>query len=308
MTMFDTSSLGVPDAGLFDREAERSHTLPAEWYYDDAVFKAEREAIFFKSWIYQCHESDLPEPGDYTAGAVTDQGVILIRGEDGAIRGFYNVCSHRAHPLLAGQGRTKLIVCPYHQWTYATDGTFRGARGRETLSDWCPENADLKPVRVETIGGLIFVNLDQAAIPLAEQIGRFEADMRECCPRLDELVKVERYERQVAANWKTVIDNNHECYHCAVNHKSLMELVDYRDKAVWSDDGITFSHRVEKKTLDNGAYRVDGSNLEQESLFGYIWPTLIPLFFPGSASLALFQVVPAEAAVNDVEIAHRSPA
>ena len=229
------------DAGRFDPEsAENSWTLPADWYHRPDVYAREREAIFYRTWWYQCHVSDLPNPGDYYCGSIDDQNIFIIHGGDGEFRAFYNVCSHRAHPLLEGQGNCKLIVCPYHQWSYQSDGCFRGARGRESLKDWVPDNADLKPVALENYGGLLFVNLAPDATPLREQAASFLRDMYDVCPRLDELVRVERREFEVAANWKTLIDNNHECYHCAVNHKSLMELVDYRNKAVWSNDRITF--------------------------------------------------------------------
>jgi len=145
---------------------------------------------------------------------------------------------------------------------------------------------------VEVFAGFVFVNLDAGAVALARQCGKFLDDIRRCCPRIDELRPRRRIERVVAANWKTLIDNNHECYHCAANHKSLMKLVDYRNQALWSDDGITFSHEVKRKQLDNPAYALDPARLEQDSLFGYIWPTLIPLWFPGSASAVLFQVIP----------------
>jgi choline monooxygenase len=136
------------------------------------------------------------------------------------------------------------------------------------------------------------VNLDRDAVPLIEQAPKFLEDMRKNCPRLDDLVLAERYELDVAANWKTVIDNNHECYHCDANHKTLMELVDYDRKATWSDNGITFSHEVERKMLDNGAYELKSEEVEQDALFGFIWPTVIPLMYPGSPSLAMFQVIP----------------
>ncbi len=280
------------DAGRFNAWAEDSFTLPARWYYDPEIYRLEHEAIFYRTWWYQCHVSDMPNSGDYYTGAVMDQDLFLIRGQDGEIRAFYNVCSHRAHPLLGGEGNTKLIVCPYHQWCYQKDGKFRGARGRETLKDWIPDNADLKEIRVESYGGFLFVNLDPDAAPLAAQAPQLLQDMYECCPGLDDLKRAARYEREVAANWKTVIDNNHECYHCAVNHKSLMELVDYESKAIWSQDGITFSHAVERKNLENSAYKVEADGSEQPSLFAYIWPTTIPLWFPGTASTAMFQVIP----------------
>ena len=275
---------GPLDAGLFDPASpERSWTLPADWYFDPDIYRKEHAAIFHKSWWYQGHVADLPNPGDYLTGSVVDQEIFIIRGQDGELRAFYNVCSHRAHPLLEGQGNTRLIVCPYHQWCYQADGCFRGARGRDTLKAWIPENADLKPIRLEVYAGFLFVNLDPDARPMTELAGKLLKDIYAAIPRQNDLVRVVRRERDVAANWKTVIDNNHECYHCAVNHKSLMELVDYDNKAVWSDDGITFTHTVEKKSLDNSAYKLDAATVEQDALFGFIFPNLVPLWFPGPA-------------------------
>ncbi|MGI9405923.1 MAG: aromatic ring-hydroxylating oxygenase subunit alpha, partial [Hyphomicrobiaceae bacterium] len=142
------------DAGKFDPgSAENSWTLPSAWYFDPGIYACEHEAIFYKTWWYQGHVSQVPDPGDYLCGTVADQDVFIVRGDDGELRAFYNVCSHRAHPLLEGHGNTKLIVCPYHQWCYQSDGCFRGARGRESLREWVPENADLKPVRLENYGG-----------------------------------------------------------------------------------------------------------------------------------------------------------
>ena len=278
--------------GLFNDTPEDSWTLPASWYYDPAVFEAEKEAIFFRNWIYQCHISEVSKPGDYYVGGVLDQSVVIMRDNEGNLNAFYNVCSHRAHPLLKGQGNTRLIVCPYHQWCYQRNGKFQGARGRDALENWIPDNADLKPVRIENYGGFLFINLDPDAKSLKEQASVFLKDMYEACPRLDDLVLAERYELDVPANWKTIIDNNHECYHCKVNHKSLMELVDYDNKAVWSDDGISFSHKVERGDLDNSAYSLMSNKIEQDALFGFIWPTLIPLMYPGSPSLAMFQIIP----------------
>lgn len=227
-----TGGLSPLDAERFNPEdAAASWTLPSHWYHEPEIYRREHEAIFYRSWWYLCHVSDLPNPGDYHCGSVADQGVFVIRDRDGALRAFYNVCSHRAHPLLQGQGNKHLIVCPYHQWRYGSDGSFRGARGSDAMRNWDPESANLKPVRIESYAGFIFVNLDPDAEALAAQAPQFLRDMYACCPRLDELVHVERRDFDVAANWKTLVDNNHECYHCAANHKSLMQLVDYETRA-----------------------------------------------------------------------------
>lgn len=277
--------------GGFADRAEDSWTLPSNWYFDPVVHDLEREAIFYRTWHYQCHASDVATPGDYHVGRIADQSVFIVRDTEGALKAFYNVCSHRAHPLLEGTGNCRAIICPYHQWTYGVDGSFRGARGRTTLADWIPENADLKSVRVESFAGLVFANLDTEALPLGDQTGGFLDDLTSAAAKIDDLVRVESYEVSVAANWKTILDNNHECYHCSVNHPTLMKIVDYDSKARWSDDGITFTHGVERMLVDNGAYDI-GATLEQEAMFGYIWPTTVPLVFPGSPSLFIFHLIP----------------
>ncbi len=194
------------DAGGFDVSAEHSTTLPSSWYRDPAIWRLEHEAIFYRSWWYLGHVSDLPRRGDYLTGRIADQNVLVIRGHDGVLRAFHNVCSHRAHPLLEGCGNTAFITCPYHQWTYDANGRFRNGRGCEPLREWTDANADLKPVRLEDYGGFLFVNLDAGAIPLIDQAGRFLENMRRACPRLPDLVRACRWEVDVAANWKTVID------------------------------------------------------------------------------------------------------
>ncbi len=278
------------DPGRFAERAEESCTLPVSWYRDPEIWRLEHRAIFYRTWCYLGHLSDLPKKGDYITGEVADQNVLVIRGQDGVVRAFHNVCSHRAHPLLEGCGNRKLITCPYHQWCYGTDGKFRQARGRGGQENWFADEADLRPVRLEEYGGFLFVNMDDDAATLVEQAPKFLEDMKETCPRLPDLVCAHRFERDVAANWKTIIDNNHECYHCDVNHRSLTALIDYSGKAQWSDDGITFSHRVLRNALDNSAYALKPEEIAQKSLFGFIFPNLIPLMFPGSPSLIMFQI------------------
>jgi choline monooxygenase len=290
-TLDRSPAAGFPIGGFRD-DAARSTTLPSDWYYDPAVFAREKEAIFFRTWSYQCHVSDLPNPGDYYVGEVVDQSIFLIRDQTGDLLGFYNVCSHRAHPLLTGTGSTRGIVCPYHQWCYETNGRFRAARAFKAIKDFARPDADLKPIRVETLGGLVFVNLDPDAPSLLAGAGDLLNDLRERNSQFDQMVRAHRYEIDVAANWKTIVDNNHECYHCDANHKSLLELVAYKATAKWKDCGITFCHTVDRGEKNNAAYTMDSAAIEQDATFGYIWPTTIPLMFPGSFSLVLFHVMP----------------
>ena len=154
------------------------------------------------------------------------------------------------------------------------------------------DNSANHSISVEALAGFVFVNLDPTAQTLATLTGNFVKDIYQCCPQIDQLVPTRRIERNIKANWKTLVDNNHECYHCALNHKSLMKLVDYENQADWRDDGITFTHTVKRKQMDNPAYHLNPDEIKQDSLFGYIWPNLIPLWFPGSPGAVLFQIIP----------------
>ena len=109
-------------------DAGRSYTIPARYYTDPDIFEQEKEAIFARTWHYIGHESHVRDPGDYLTLQIADESVFVMRGGDGRLRGFFNVCRHRAHRLLSGAGNTATIVCPYHAWSYHCDGRLRHAR------------------------------------------------------------------------------------------------------------------------------------------------------------------------------------
>jgi len=100
------------DLGRFDGDPEKSYTIPKGYYTDPAIYAREKEAIFFKSWNYACHVSQVAGNGDYLTVQVADQNIVVMRGDDGILRAFYNVCSHRAHELLTGCGHAKMVTCP----------------------------------------------------------------------------------------------------------------------------------------------------------------------------------------------------
>lgn len=310
-TYHQTEPLKYPELGLFRTDPEESYTLPASWYTDPAMLAREKAAIFYQNWWYFCATGDLATPGAYVADRVVDQEVFVIRGADDRLRGFYNVCSHRAHPLLDGSGRVRSIVCPYHQWRYGLNGAFLTARGRDRLPAAACDQAHLKEIHVESVGPMVFVNLAPQPRPLAEMAAQLIADMRDACPRFDQLVRVERHEREVAANWKAIVDNNHECYHCDVNHRSLTTQIDFNGTYEWTDSEWTFSHRVKSRQHNGAAYPVAAGGQEQEALFAFLWPNLIPLFWPGTANLAVFQVIPREQERSverwDFYLAHPEP-
>ena len=160
------------------------------------------------------------------AARVQDRGIVAVRGADGALRAFYNVCKHRGHEVLAGAGRTRQITCPYHGWVYALDGRLHRARYSERIEHFDASAIFLTPVQVEVFCHLVFVNLDGGAPPLAEQAEGLAREVMGYAPDLAALTFAHRLTYTVRANWKAVVDNFLECYHCPVAHRDFVTLVE----------------------------------------------------------------------------------
>ena len=152
----DRQSLG----DLFDESPNRSYSLPARAYIQPGYLSVEQHEIFYKSWQYICHIEQLLNPGDYVAFKIQDRPIIALRDRDGELRAFYNVCRHRGHELLSGEGNVKTIVCPYHAWCYDLKGGLFSARYAESIENFDYEDFSLMPVQVEEFCSMIFVNLD----------------------------------------------------------------------------------------------------------------------------------------------------
>ena len=131
---------------------ETSFTLSSPYYTDPGVFELEKEKIFYRSWQYVAPRQSFASPGDYVVVDICEQSVFVILGDDFELRAFYNVCRHRAHELLQGQGNVaSAIVCPYHAWTYKKDGALRHARNTADLANFCLEDYSLKSIQTRGI-------------------------------------------------------------------------------------------------------------------------------------------------------------
>lgn len=275
-------------------DAAHSFTMPARFYHDSNIYEMEKEAIFHRSWIYAGHVSQLADKGSYITAKVHQQSVFIGRGEDGELKAFYNVCQHRGHELLSGTGRTNVIVCPYHAWAYDFDGNLRAARNSENMAGFKKCDFSLKPVRVEEFCGLIFFNLDPDAIPFKEQTGELETEIRQFAPRVDEVVFAQRDRFEVACNWKVLMDNFLECYHCHTAHKDFVDLVDmdsYRSKV----HGIYSSHiSGAARSTDNSAYQFEKGEVDFGYAGWFIWPNLTIWVYPGEPNISVLQMNPTE--------------
>lgn len=275
----------------FHQDPGRSMSLRAEAYTDPQWLDVDVRAIFARTWQWICHVEKLASPGSYVSATVAGMPIAIVRDREGALRAFYNVCKHRAHELLTGSGTTHNIVCPYHAWTYGLDGRLKAARRADRMATFDKSEICLDQVAVEEFGGFVYVNLDPGAAPLAEQAGDLAAEIARWAPDVAGLTHAKRLTYDIASNWKNVIDNFLECYHCHIAHKEFVDLVDMDTYEVRTH-GIWSSHFAEAGTQENAAYDVAGASVTQHAVW-WLWPNTCLLRYPGRGNFMVLQVVPA---------------
>jgi carnitine monooxygenase subunit len=277
-------------AAGFDPNPALSMSLQSAAYTEPRWLEADLAAIFARSWQWVCHVEKLSRPASYVSTTVAEMPVAVVRDRDGELRAFYNVCKHRAHELLTGSGTTRNIVCPYHAWTYALDGHLQGARRADRMASFDKSEICLDRVQVEEFGGFVYVNLDPGARPLAEQAPDLAADIDRWAPDVADLTHAKRLTYDVRTNWKNVIDNFLECYHCHIAHKEFVDLVDMDTYEVRTH-GIWSSHFAEAGKHANAAYDVSQARITQHAVW-WLWPNTCLLRYPGRSNFMVFQVLP----------------
>ena len=208
-----------------DSNIARAWTLPSHLYTAPAPFAEEKERIFARSWQVVGHRDQVMSPGDYFTTELVGEPLLIVRGADGKLRSFYNVCRHRAGPPAEGCGSRKLFRCGYHGWTYSLDGSLISATEIEGVEGFRPEDFALAPVRVEEWFNFIFVNLDDNARPLRESLG--ELPQQAPTFQFEGMKLFQRRTYQMNCNWKTYVDNYLEGYHLPSVHPGLNRELDY---------------------------------------------------------------------------------
>jgi len=282
---------------------EQSFTLPSYVYTDQDVYELEKERIFYRSWQFVAHQSAFRDPGDYVTVKICDQNLFVMMGKDNQLRGFYNVCQHRAHELLPpGSGNVKsVIVCPYHAWAFEREGPLRGAPQSQNRPGFNKADYSLKQVRLEVFLNCVFINLDEDATPLLDLVPNLEADVRKRIPFFDQLKAPTEGllgESRINAGWKVVVDNYVECYHCNHAHKDFADLIcmdSYQQDTfdLWSRQ---IGGEIRK---DNSAYKLDDDAPVQASVFWYLWPNTTFNVLPGSEELNISAIRPLDLEVTD---------
>jgi len=218
-------SLIVEDPAALLANLDRGMSVPAHWYTDPEITAREIELIFRKSWNYIGPTKELGKDGDYITGYAGELPVVIIRNEAG-LAGFINVCRHRRHEVMKGRGCANIMQCGYHAWAYDLNGLLKRAPRSAAEPNFRLEDFPLLPIRVETLGLLAFVNIDRSAPPLQSYFGKVLGIISESGIDLDSLELYSRDEWSSDANWKTMLENYLECYHCPVAHPGFSAAID----------------------------------------------------------------------------------
>ena len=190
-------------------------SLDQEFYKDKEIYDLEIEKIYMNSWLLAGHESQIPNTGDYFLFNLLSESVIIIRGKDGVIRAFMNVCRHRgSHICLESQGNVKRLTCPYHAWTYNLEGALVAAQNLSNKID--KENLSLHNCSIDVIEGLILINFSDKPISLAMMKQELSEPMQMFGMKDLKIAAHRNY--SIEANWKLTVENYNECYHCAPAH------------------------------------------------------------------------------------------
>lgn len=283
----------IPTHALdIDSNIARAWTLPSSFYVDPAIAALEKERILFRTWQVVGHHDQVAKPGDFFTTELVGEPLLIVRGGDGKLRGFYNVCRHRAGPPAEGCGSRKLFRCVYHGWTYNLDGTLNHATELDGIEGFRPEDFSLSPVRCEEWFNFVFVNLDPDAAPLVSNLGELPQQAERF--HFQGMKLFERRTYNMQCNWKTYVDNYLEGYHLPTVHPSLNRELDFNAYTVEPDE-----HHVRQWSPIRGAQPGDSTprryqEAREDLTTDYFWifPNWMLNCYPDNISLNI--VLPIE--------------
>lgn len=230
LDIFDPAHYAAVRRPLLEAE-----TLPPWCYTSDAFYQREVERIFRKVWNFVGHVSQLATPGDYFTLNFAGIPVILLRDQEGTLRAFANTCRHRGSALMEGSGNCRVIVCPYHSWTYGLDGKLRAAPEMQETIGFDPADTGLIPLRLDSWGGFLFLCFDATVPDLAHYLG--DLPQRTAMYGLQDMVCTRRKEFMLECNWKLFVENAKESYHIATVHRNTINrYASARSSGYWVED------------------------------------------------------------------------
>ena len=264
--------------------------LPREAYADDSVLRWELEHFFDGSWVCVGRADDLPEAGDRKAVALGRESVLLVRGADGGLRAFYNVCRHRGHQLMEVGERAngRFVRCPYHAWAYGADGELRGAPGFGESPGFDRADYPLVPLRLAEWQGWVFANASGHAPDFEDHVGDFGGVIEG--HRVGDLVVAASHAYEVGANWKILVENYHECYHCPSIHPELCKVSppksgeDHEADGAWIGGSMELEDHAETMSFTGESHAPNLPHLtngqEREVYYYQLLPNLLVSLHP----------------------------
>jgi len=299
-----------------DLRTEDDFSLPGWTYWDPEFFELERQVIFRKSWHLVCHVNDVPKAGDFLTFKFLNDSVLVVRGPDAVVRSFHNVCRHRAARLVgAEQGNCgKRITCPYHAWTYATDGRLVGVPLRAGYPGMNTNDYGLAEVELEIWRGFVFVRFAPGLPSVADQMAPYAAELADA--PLEDLVPLGPPRTQTRhVNWKNVADNYSDGMHIPVAHPGLTRLF-ARSYAIEAREWIDkMSGFLQEQISSNWSERLYQSVLpqvdylppERQRLWTYfkLWPNVAFDIYPDQIDFMQFiPVSPTQTMIREIAYVH----
>lgn len=270
---------------FIDPELAKAHTLPSSYYLDAEILEREKRAIFWKTWQVVGYREQVMKPGDYFTFDLTGEPLLIVRETNGRLRGFYNVCRHRAGPPAEGCGSRKVFRCGYHGWTYDLDGRLLNAPEMQGVCDFRPEDFSLCPVQVAEWGGLVFVNLDGQAESLASWLGELPHQTEKF--GLERLRFFRQKDYVMECNWKVYIDNYMEGYHLPSVHPGLNRELDYSayEVTLYDHYSLQTSPIRSPENEDTAIRRYKRRDGDMAAEYYWIYPNWMLNCYPDNMSL-----------------------
>jgi len=274
--MSGTETLLAELARLANGPLTAATAMPPGLYHDPEIFARERDKLFARGWLCPGLAAEIPKPGDYLSFSVNDQPLFVIRGE-GGIRAFANVCLHRMMRLVEGRGSCSRIVCPYHAWTYDTDGQLLAAAHMKRTHGFDPREHHLAEIRCEIWQGWIYVTLDPAAESLSRLLAPLEAmvapyDMAGYLP-------IAEHDHVWNTNWKLLTENFMEGYHLPVTHRKTVGAWFPAEDTVFpaeTSPGFTLQTFTKSEGATYGRAHPANTRLEGAQRYTSVMPTVFP--------------------------------
>jgi choline monooxygenase len=272
-----------PTNFTFQPDIALATTIPSRWYLDPSMVALEQERIFGGTWQLVGRVEQLRKAGDFFTCSVVDEPLVVTRATDGTLHAFYNVCRHRAGPVANGAGNRRALQCSYHGWTYGLDGRLLTTPEFEGVRCFEKSQSGLVPVRVDTWGPFVFVNLNNEAPPLREVLGAIPEETKSI--PLERMGFYKRVEYNIACNWKVYVDNYLEGYHIPLAHPGLYKEIDYKQYRVeteryYSKQYAPIREKPEslyRRNLDDGA--------DAQALYYWLFPNLMLNIYPDNVQI-----------------------